>query len=53
MAGFPSPSSDSDGNIFDEYDEFVSEHIPKLGPFLEDHDVLTDEQHVAFHEPTN
>jgi hypothetical protein len=52
MAGFPSPFADSDDDIFDGYDEFVPEHIPESGPFLEDHDVLTDEQHVTFHELT-
>lgn len=52
MAGFPSPFADSDDDIFDGYDEFVPEHIPELGPFLEDHDVLTGGQHVALHELT-
>lgn len=52
MADFPSPFSDSDDDIFDKYDEFAPGHIPKPGPFLEDHDVLTNKQHVTFHELT-
>ncbi len=52
MSGFPSPFSGSGDDIFDEYDEFVPEHIPELGPFIEDHDVLTDECHISFHELT-
>jgi hypothetical protein len=53
MAGFPSPFGRNDGGgLFDEYDEFVPEHIPDVGPFLEGHDVLADERHVSFHELT-
>lgn len=52
MAGFPSPFGGSDDGLFDEYDEFVSEHVPDVGPFLEDHDVLTGERHTSFHELT-
>jgi hypothetical protein len=52
--GFPSPlggGSESD-NLFDEYDEFVVDHLPDPGGFLEGHDVLVGEDHVAFHRLT-
>jgi hypothetical protein len=54
MAGFPSPfgGSNDDGGLFDEYDEFVPEHLPDPGEFLEGHCVLAGEDHVAFHELT-
>ena len=52
MAKFPSPFGGNDGGLFDEYDEFVPEHIPDVGPFLEGHNVLTDEGHSLFHELT-
>jgi hypothetical protein len=54
MAGFPSPfgGSSDDGGLFDEYDEFVPEHNPTPGWFLEEHDVLADKEHVTFHETT-
>jgi len=53
MAGFPSPFGDADdGDLFDEYDEFVPEHVPTPGPFLDGHRLLTDEEHVRFHEVT-
>jgi hypothetical protein len=54
MAGFPSPfgGSNDDSGLFDEYDEFVPDHNPTPGWFLEGHDVLEDEGHVAFHETT-
>ncbi|GAB3671687.1 hypothetical protein GCM10028856_23460 [Halopiger thermotolerans] len=45
-----SAGGDSDG--FDDTSEFVPEHLPDPGPFLEGHDVLTDGEHVAFHEVT-
>jgi hypothetical protein len=54
MSGFPSPfggSSDGSG-LFDEYDEFVPEHIPEPGWFLEGHDLLVGDDHVAVHETT-
>jgi hypothetical protein len=35
---------------FDEYGEFVPDHLPEPGDFLAGHDVLTGEAHVAFHE---
>lgn len=43
-------SGDADG--FDEVTDFVPEHIPEPGPFLEDHDVLVDDAHGMFHETT-
>lgn len=40
----------SDDDVFDDRDDFVPDHIPEPGPFLEDHDVLTAEDHVALHQ---
>ncbi|MFB6184604.1 MAG: hypothetical protein ABEI96_08625 [Haloarculaceae archaeon] len=39
-------------DVFDEEGTFVSEHIPAPGPFLDGHDVLTGDDHVAFHAVT-
>lgn len=50
MAGFPSPLGGDDDVVFDEYDEFVSDHLPDPGPFLDAHDVLTGTDHLAVHE---
>ncbi|SFG87726.1 hypothetical protein SAMN04488063_3190 [Halopelagius inordinatus] len=52
MLGFPSLSSGSDDDAFDGIDEFVPEHLPQPGPFLEGHDVLSGDDHVAFHRTT-
>jgi hypothetical protein len=53
MTGFPSPFGGStDDDLFDEYDEFVAAHIPEPGGFLEDHEILTGAEHVAFHTTT-
>ena len=52
MAGFPSPFGGSDESTFDSEDEFVPEHLPEPGPFLDAHDVLTGDRHVAFHDVT-
>jgi len=54
MAGFPSPfgGDSDDGGLFDDDGAFVPEHIPEPGPFLEDHRVLTGDDHVAFHAIT-
>jgi hypothetical protein len=53
MPGFPSPfGTDDDGGLFDEYDEFVPEHVPDSGPFLEEHRLLVGLDHVAFHRVT-
>lgn len=45
--------SDDDKEIFDDYDEFVPEHIPEPGGFLNGHDVLEGEEHVEFHRTTH
>lgn len=37
------------GAGFDTYDEFVSEHIPEPGGFLDGHEVLAGRDHVAVH----
>lgn len=54
MAGFPSPfgGDRNDGGLFDEYDEFVPEHLPEPGPFLDGNRVLTGDEHIAVHEIT-
>jgi hypothetical protein len=52
MPGFPSPFGSSDSELFDAYDEFVPDHVPKPGTFLESHDLLTGADHVAFHRLT-
>lgn len=52
MVGFPTPFGGDDGDLFDGYDEYVPEHIPRPGEFLDGHRVLTGEDHVAFHEIT-
>jgi hypothetical protein len=53
MAGFPSPFPNTDDTLFDPYDAFVSENTPDPGSFLDDHDVLIDERHAAFHRLTS
>jgi hypothetical protein len=55
MSGFPSPfgGSNDSSNLFDDYDEFCLDHIPTPGWFLDGHDILTDDEHVTFHETTN
>lgn len=54
MPGFPRPfaSEDAADGTFDEYDEFRPDHLPEPGPFLDGADVLTGEDHVAFHRLT-
>jgi hypothetical protein len=52
MAGFPSPFGGDDGSLFDDYDEFVPEHLPDAGEFLADHDLLVGDEHLAFHRLT-
>jgi hypothetical protein len=52
MPSVPSPFGSDDGELFDGYDEFVPEHIPRPGGFLEPHDLLTGADHVAFHRLT-
>jgi hypothetical protein len=52
MPSFPSPFGSDDSDLFDGYDEFVSDHVPRPGEFLEAHDLLTGADHVAFHRLT-
>jgi hypothetical protein len=53
MPSFPSPfGSDDDDSLFDSYDEFVPEHIPEPDQFLDGHEVLVDELHLAVHRLT-
>jgi hypothetical protein len=52
MPSFPSPFGSDDGDLFDGYDEFVADHLPRPGEFLESHDPLTGADHVAFHRLT-
>ena len=42
--------SGSEASGFDASDEFVPEHLPAPGPHLEDHDVLTGQEHVRVHQ---
>ncbi|WP_123535127.1 hypothetical protein [Halosimplex salinum] len=48
MVSVPSPFGGSDDS-FDAYDEFVPEHVPVPGEFLEGHDTLAGRRHLAFH----
>jgi len=48
MAGFLSGVRGGDGG-FDAYDEFVPDHIPEPGAFLDGHEVLAGREHAAFH----
>ncbi|MDY7083460.1 MAG: hypothetical protein SXQ77_13920, partial [Halobacteria archaeon] len=47
-----SPKQKKRDEIFDDYGDFVPEHLPEAGEFLERHDVLTGGEHVEFHEIT-
>ena len=47
MALFKGEPDRSQG--FDESDEFVPDHLPDPGPALDDHEVLTGEDHVRVH----
>ncbi|TKX65434.1 hypothetical protein [Halorubrum sp. SP9] len=51
MPGFPSPFG-ADDDLFDGYDEFVAEDLPRPGEFLDGHDVLAGADHLAFHRLT-
>ncbi|MEF8856483.1 MAG: hypothetical protein V5A16_03580 [Haloplanus sp.] len=51
MTIVPRPWSSDDGD-FDDYDSFVSEHVPDPGRFLDGHAVLTGRDHAAFHRLT-
>lgn len=50
MTSFTSPFSS--GETFDDYDEFVPEHIPRPGDALASHELLCADDHVAFHQLT-
>ena len=50
MVSFFADGSVPDG--FDDVNAFVPEHLPEPGPFLDGHDLLTGEEHVAFHRVT-
>ncbi|UPV75356.1 hypothetical protein M0R89_04640 [Halorussus limi] len=54
MPGIPRPfaGDDADEETFDEYDEFRPDHLPDPGQFLRGADVLTGEEHCAFHRLT-
>jgi len=52
MAGFPSPFGNDDSDLFDDYDAFEPDTIPQPGYFLGNQNVLTGEEHVAFHQVT-
>ncbi|MEY7849034.1 hypothetical protein AB7C87_07490 [Natrarchaeobius sp. A-rgal3] len=52
MVSFSSPFGGDDGELFDEYDQFVPEHLPEAGPFLDAHRVLTGGEHAEFHTRT-
>ncbi|MDF9746502.1 hypothetical protein [Natrinema salsiterrestre] len=42
----------TDGDSFDEPGSFVADHVPDPGAFLEGHDLLEGDEHVAFHDIT-
>jgi len=48
MVNVPSPFGGSD-DTFDTYDEFVPDHAPVPGEFLDGHDVLDGRRHLAVH----
>ncbi|WP_135853595.1 hypothetical protein [Halorussus salinus] len=54
MPSIPRPfaSDDADDETFDEYDEFCPDHLPVPGPALQGADVLTGDEHCAFHRLT-
>ncbi|WP_254768095.1 hypothetical protein [Salinilacihabitans rarus] len=52
MNPFSRAASDGDDGSFDDWAEFVPASVPEPGPFLDGHDVLAGEDHVAFHEVT-
>ena len=51
MVDIPSPFDRGDDG-FDSYDEFVPDHLPRPGPFLTGHALLTGASHTAFHRLT-
>ncbi|MBP1986655.1 hypothetical protein [Halolamina salifodinae] len=51
MPGIPSPFGGGDGpETFDEDDAFVPDHLPVPGKFLDGHEVLAGDDHVAVHQ---
>jgi hypothetical protein len=52
MPGFPSPFGSDEDDLFDGYDEFVAENLPRPGAFLDGHEVLAGADHLAFHRLT-
>jgi hypothetical protein len=51
MSGLsPFGGGGSDDATFDEDGEFVPEHLPEPGTFLDGHDVLAGDDHVAVHD---
>jgi len=48
MVSVPSPFGESE-DTFDAYDEFVPDHAPVPGEFLDGHDVLEGREHLAVH----
>ncbi|WP_226481897.1 hypothetical protein [Natrinema amylolyticum] len=50
-SGRSTDEADGEGS-FDDPGSFVPDHIPEPGDFLEGHDVLEGEAHVAFHDVT-
>jgi len=48
MVSVPSPFGGSE-DTFDAYDEFVPDHAPVPGEFLDGHDVLDGREHLALH----
>lgn len=54
MNPFSPPSSDDTSDEhFDELETFEAEHLPEPGPFLAEHDILEDADHVVFHRLTH
>ncbi|WP_255198735.1 hypothetical protein [Halorarius litoreus] len=60
MARFSSPFGSSDASGIDtsgddtpDDDTYDPERLPEPGPFIEDHDVLTGDDHLAFHRVTH
>jgi len=49
MSGFLSGVRGDSDSGFDNYDEYVPDHIPEPGPFLAGHEVLQDRDHLGFH----
>lgn len=52
MAPFGSLFGGEGEDLFDDYDAFVPENLPEVGPFLADHRLLVSDEHAAFHRLT-